>query len=89
MMFGFDGLHQAFQDPGFPFIEARDSGFQSKIAARFGIESILARGRWDAKNKPWDYGIRGFLGRDYGIEEHHWRPSNFTFQKIIDYAEEP
>ena len=45
------------------------------------------RGRWDAKNKPWDYGIRG--GRDYGIEERYWGPSDFTFQKIIDNAIEP
>ena len=45
------------------------------------------RGRWDAKNKPWDYGIRG--GKDYGIEERYWGPSNFTFQKIIDNAIEP
>ena len=49
--------------------------FKSKIATRFRIESIRARGRWDAKN-----GIRGFVGRDHGIEESYWGPSNFTFQ---------
>ena len=54
--------------------------FKSKIATRFRIDSIRARGRWDAKNKPWDYGIRGFVGRDHGIEESYWGPSNFTFQ---------
>ena len=40
---------------GFPLFEARDSGFESKIEARFGLESL--RGRWDAKNNPRDYGI--------------------------------
>ena len=40
--------------------EARDSGFESKIEACFGIESMLAR--WDAKNNPRDYGIARNFG---------------------------
>ena len=40
--------------------EARDSGFESKIEACFGIESMLAR--WDAKNNPQDYGIARNFG---------------------------
>ena len=35
--------------------EDRDSGFESKIEACFGIESML--GRWDGKNNPRHYGI--------------------------------
>ena len=50
---------------------------------------MRARGRWDGKNKPWDHGIRGFVGGDYGIEERFWGPSNFTFQLIIDNTVEP
>lgn len=49
-----------------------------KIGARFGIEGT--RGRWDTKNKPRDYGIYGFVGRDHVIEESYCGPSNFTFQ---------
>ena len=40
--------------------EARDSGFESKIGACFGIESVIAR--WDAKNNPRDYGIARNFG---------------------------
>ena len=40
--------------------EARDSGFESKIQACFGTESML--GRWDAKNNPRDYGIARNFG---------------------------
>ena len=54
-------------DPGFPLPGARGSGFQSKIVARFEIESM--RGRWNAKDNPRDYDIALFLGRDRGIEE--------------------
>ena len=50
---------------------------------------MRARGWWDGKNKPWDHGIRGFVGGDYGIEERYWGPSNFTFQLIIDNTVEP
>ena len=73
LIYYLDGHQQFFWDPGFPLVEARDSGFESKIGARFGIESI--RERWDAKNNPRDYGIARILGRDYGIEEPYWRPS--------------
>ena len=31
-------------------------------------------------SKPRDYRIRGFVGRDYGIEELYWGLGNFTFQ---------
>ena len=54
---------------------------------KVGIRDFKAKSRrdsglkvWDAKNKPWDYGIRGFVGRDYRIEERYWGPSNSTFQ---------
>ena len=57
----------AFGDPGFPLSGARDSGFQSKIVARFQIGSM--RRRWNAKDNPRDNDIALFLGRDYGIEE--------------------
>ena len=46
------GAEYVFRDLGFPFFEARDSGFESKIGLGFGIESI--GGRWDAKTNPWD-----------------------------------
>ena len=58
---------KGFGDPGFPLSGARDTGFQSKIVARFEIESM--RGRWNAKDNPRDYDIALFLGRNYGIEE--------------------
>ena len=56
-----------FWDPGFPLSGARDSGFQSKIVARFEIESM--RWSWNAEDNPRDYDIALYLGRDYGIEE--------------------
>ena len=49
-----------FRDPGFPLFKARDSGFESKIDASFGIESMLRK--WDFKNNPQDYGIARNLG---------------------------
>ena len=63
---------QVFRDPGFPLFEARDSRFESKIGARFGIESI--RERWDAKITLGITGLHEILGRDYGIEEPYWGP---------------
>ena len=62
-----EGHQLVFRDPGFPLFEARDSGFESKIGARFGIESI--RERWDAKNNPRDYGI----ARNFGSGLRDWR----------------
>ena len=59
---------------GFPLFEARDSGFESKIGARFGIESI--RERWDAKNNPRDYGI----ARNFGSGLRDWRTLFGTLQ---------
>ena len=32
-----EGPQWVFRDPGFPLFEARDSGFESKIGASFGI----------------------------------------------------
>ena len=55
---------EAFGDPEFPLSGARDSGFQSKIVARFEIGSM--RRRWNAKDNPRDNDIALFLGRDYG-----------------------
>ena len=40
--------------------QARRSGFESKIGACSGIESML--GKWDAKNNPRDYGIARNFG---------------------------
>ena len=54
------GSSIGFSGPGFPLFKARDLGFQSKIGASFGIESVLAR--WDAKNNPRDYGITRNFG---------------------------
>ena len=48
-----------------------------KIGPRFFFESMC--GRWDAKNNPRDYGIRGFVGPDYEIEEPYRGPCGFTF----------
>ena len=36
------------------------------------------RARWDAKYNPRDYGIAQILGRDYGIEEPYWGPSDMS-----------
>ena len=55
-----EGPQQVYRDLGFPLFEARDTGFKSKIRARFGIESMC--GRWDAKNNPQDYGIERNCG---------------------------
>ena len=73
------GSSTGFTGFGFPLFEARDSGFKSKIEARFGVESM--RGRLDAKNNP----------RDYGIEGPYWGPSCyltlscFFFYKNVFY----
>ena len=41
-------------------------------------------GRWDAKvNLEITGSARGFVGRDYGIKERYWEPSNFIWW-IID-----
>ena len=58
-----------FSGSGIPFIltEPRDSGFEGKIRARFGIESIAGGGM-----PKITIGITGLLeisGRDRGIEE--------------------
>ena len=45
----------SFSGPGISLIWSSDSGFESKIGASFGIESMF--GRWDSKNNPGDYGI--------------------------------
>ena len=43
-------------------------------------ESGRAGDAWDAKiNLGITGSTRGFVGRDYGIEERYWGPSNFTF----------
>ena len=36
------------------------------------------RVRWDAQYNPRDYGIAQTLGRDYGIEEPYWGPSDMS-----------
>ena len=63
----------------FPLLKLGIRDFKAKSRRDSGLK-VCARGIRDAKNKPWDYGIRGFVGRDYGIEERYWGPSNFTFQ---------
>ena len=45
----------SFSGPGIPLIWSSDSGFESKIGASLGIESMF--GRWDSKNNPRDYAI--------------------------------
>ena len=55
-----EGPKKFFRDPGFPFFEARDSGFESKIGKSLGIESML--GRCDAKNNPRDHGTARNFG---------------------------
>ena len=40
----FQGPQYVFRDPGFPLFEVRDSGFESKIGASFGIESMHGSG---------------------------------------------
>ena len=40
----FEGPQYVFRDPGFPLFEVRDSGFESKIGASFGIESMHGSG---------------------------------------------
>ena len=42
----------SFSGPGIPLIWSSDSGFESKIDASLGIESMF--GRWDSKNNPRD-----------------------------------
>ena len=64
----FRGPQIGFSELGIYLFETRDSGFENKIGASFGIESM--RGRWDAKNNLGITGLHGILGRDYGIEEN-------------------
>ena len=59
-----------------PLFDARDSGFESKIGASFGIKSMF--GRWDAKITLGITGLHEILGRDYGIEELYWVLSNVS-----------
>ena len=72
----------------FPSLKLGIRDFKAKSRRDSGLK-VCARGRWDGKNKPWDHGIRGFVGRAHGIEERSWGPSNFTFQLIIDNTVEP
>ena len=66
----------------FPSLKLGIQDFKAKSRRDSGLK-VCAREIKNRKNRPWDYGIRGFVGRDYGIEEHHWGPSNFTFQKLL------
>ena len=63
------GAEWVFGDPGFLSFEARDSGFEGKIRASFGIENYTPDGRWDAKITLGVRGLHEILGQDYGIEE--------------------
>ena len=49
-----------FRDPGFPLIEAQDSGSESTLGTKFGIESIHAR--LDVRNKNLD----DWIARKFG-----------------------
>ena len=54
-MLGSEFCLEFYLIPGFPFFEARDSGER---------DSGLKVSGGDAKNNPWNYSIRGFIGRD-------------------------
>ena len=56
--------------------EARESGFESQIRARFGIESM--RRRWDAKKTIGITGLVDILGWDYGMEDPIEDPHLYT-----------
>ena len=75
-----EGHKKVLRDPGFPLFEARHSGFESKIGARFEIESI--RERWDAKNNPRDYGI----ARNFGSGLRDWRTLLGTLNILVSLA---
>ena len=63
----FEGPQYVFRDPGFPLFEVRDSGFESKIGASFGIESMHGSGMPSIT-----LGVKGLheiLSRDCKIEE--------------------
>lgn len=49
------GPQWVFRDPGFPLIEAQDSGSESTLGTKFGIESIHAR--LDVRNNHRNYWI--------------------------------
>ena len=75
-----------FSGPGISFIltEPRDSGFERKIRARFGIESIAGGGM-----PKITIGITGFLeisGRDCGIEERYGGLSYQVIRVTKGYA---
>ena len=59
------GSQKVSRDTGFPLFEAWDSGFLSKIRARFGIDGICGTELGGGLPKT---------PRDYGIEEPFWGP---------------
>ena len=69
----YEGPQQVFRDPEFPLLEARDSGFKSKIGQDSGLK-VCARVRMPERTLGITR-LHEILGRKYGIEEPYSGPS--------------
>ena len=71
-----EGPQEVFRDPGFPLLEARDSGFFSKTGQDSGLK-VCARVRMPEISLGVTE-LHEIFGLVYGIEEPYWVASHNT-----------